>query len=162
MLKRLLILICIGLASVAKAQDVFLSGVKPGKAVISSNKGVLILKNDCLSVKWLSSKNSITIGEFAVRGNKGISLKGVPVFELELKDGTVINSADFQLSTSPKIVQIKGDLKAAKLSEKENGVEILAEFLNAKYGIRVRWEAILKDNANYIRQVLAFIVLKIL
>lgn len=156
MLKRLLILICIGLASGAKAQDVFLSGVKPGKAVVSSNKGVLILKNNCLSVKWLFNKNIVTISEFTTRGNKRMALKGTPVFELELKDGTVINSTDFQLSTSPKTVQIRGDQKAVKLSEKENGVKILAEFLNVKYGIRVKWEAILKDNANYIRQVFGF------
>ncbi|MFB0494935.1 hypothetical protein ABID99_001172 [Mucilaginibacter sp. OAE612] len=43
MLKRLLFLICIGLTSVTKAQDVFLSGVKPGKALVFSTKGALVL-----------------------------------------------------------------------------------------------------------------------
>lgn len=160
MLKKLLFLICIGLTSVSVAQNVFLSGVKPGKAVAFSNNGSLILKNNCLSITWLSDKKIITINDFVAQYNKRISLKGSPVFELELKDGTVINSNDFQLSILPKVVSIKGSMQATKLSDKENGIEITAEFLNVKYGIRVRWEAILKDNANYIRQVFGFHNLK--
>lgn len=156
MLKKLLFLICIGLAGASSAQNVFLSRVKPGKAMAFSSRGVLILKNNCLSVKWLSDKKVITIDDFVTENNERISLKGSPIFELELKDGAVINSADFQISASPKIVQIKGNRGAFKLSEKENGVKILAEFLNVKYGIIVKWQAILKDNSNYIRQVFDF------
>lgn len=160
MLKRLLFLICIGLTSVTKAQDVFLSGVKPGKALAFSTKGALVLKNNCLSVKWLAGNSIIDISESAVQNKKQINLKGSPLFGLEFKDGTVINSADFQLGITPQIVQIKGDPEAVKFSEKEDGVKILAEFLNVKYGIRVKWEAILKDNSNYIRQVFGVFALK--
>jgi hypothetical protein len=155
MLKKLLFLICLGLASASRAQNIFLAEVKPGEAVVLSDKGFVILKNNCLSVKWLTSKKTVTINEFVAQ-HKQIALKGAPIFELELKDGVVINSADFELSTPLKIIQIKGNKEAAKLSEKENGREILAEFLNVKYGIRVKWKAILKDNSNYIRQVFAF------
>jgi hypothetical protein len=160
MLKKLLFLICLSLASVSKAQNIFLSGVKPGKASVLSIKGALVLKNNCISVKWLAGKSIIAISESAVQGKKHINLKGSPLFELEFKDGTVINSADFQLSATPQIVQIKGDPEAVKLSEKEDGVEILAEFLNVKYGVRVKWEAILKNNSNYIRQVFGIHSLK--
>jgi len=156
MLKKLLFLIFIGLTSTSNAQNVFLSGVKPGKAVAFSGKGSLILKNSCLSVKWLTDKKTVTINDFAAPHNKLFSLKGSPLFELELKDGAVLNSADFQLSILPKIVSVKGNLQAAKLAEKENGIAVFAEFLNVKHGIRVRWEAILKDNSNYIRQVFSF------
>lgn len=156
MLKKLLFLILIGLTGAANAQNVFLSGVKPGKAVAFSGKGALILKNSCLSVKWFANKKTVTINEFAAPDNKRISLKGSPLFELELKDGAVLNSADFQLSAFPKIVSVKGNLQAAKLAEKENGMAVFAEFLNVKHGIRVSWEAILKDNSNYIRQVFSF------
>lgn len=156
MLKKLLFLICVSLASTVKAQTVFLSGGKPGRAVASSGRGVLILRNSCLAVKWLSGKKTIAVNEFTAQGNNRISLKGTPLFDLELKDGVIINSADFQLINAPEIIQLKGNHEAVKLSEKENGVEILAEFLNPKYGIRVKWEAILKDNSNYVRQVFSF------
>jgi len=155
MLKKLLFLICLSLASVSKAQNVFLADVKPGKAVAFANKGTVILKNNYLCMRWLAGKKTIAINEFVAQ-HKKISLKGAPIFELELKDGTVINSADFEMSSSLKIVNIKGNSGAVKLSEKENGKEILAGFSNVKYGIRLRWEAILKDNSNYIRQVLTF------
>jgi hypothetical protein len=160
MLKKLLLLICIGSAGAARGQDIFLSGIKPGKALVSSNKGILTLKNNCLSVKWLADKKSVAINEFVAQNNKQITLKGSPMFELELKDGTVINSADFQLSAPPKIMLTKGNPKAVKLSEKENGAAVFAELLNVKYGIRVMWEAILKDNSNYIRQAFNFHSLK--
>lgn len=156
MLKKLLFLICTGLTSVSTAQNIFNSDVKPGKAIAFSNNGALILKNNYISAKWRSDKEMITINEFVVRHNERISLKGSPLFELELKDGVAINSADFKLSTSPKIVHIKGNPGALRLSEKEDGVEISAGFLNIKYGISVKWEAILKDNSNYIRQVFDF------
>ncbi|WP_295721041.1 hypothetical protein [Mucilaginibacter sp.] len=155
MLKKLLFLICLSLASVSRAQNIFLAEVKPGQAAAYADKGSVILKNNCLSVKWLTGKKTITINEFVAQ-HKQVSLKGAPMFELELKEGAVINSADFELSAPLKIVQIKGSKAAAKLSEKENGKEITAEFLNVKYGIRVKWEAILKDNSNYIRQVFFF------
>jgi len=160
MLKKLLLLICIGLPGFSNAQNVFLSGIKPGKALVSSGRGVLTLKNNCLSVKWIADKKSIAINEFVAQKNERITLKGSPMFELELKDGTVINSADFQLSAPPKIILTKGNPKAVKLSEKENGVEVFAELLNVKRGIRVMWEAILKDNSNYIRQAFNFHSLK--
>lgn len=155
MLKKLLFLICLSLTSVSKAQNVFLSDVKPGKAVAIANKGAVILKNNYLSMKWLAGKKTIAINEFVAQ-HKKITLKSAPIFELELKDGTVINSADFELSTPLKIVNIKGNSGAVKLSEKENGKGILAGFLNVKYGIRLSWEAILKDKSNYIRQVFTF------
>jgi hypothetical protein len=160
MLKKLLLLIFIGSTGAARGQDIFLSGIKPGKALVTSNKGILTLKNNCLSVKWLAAKKTIAINEFVAQNNKPITLKGAPMFELELKDGTIISSADFQLKSSPKIILTKGSQKAVKLSEKENGVEVFAELLNVKYGIRVMWEAILKDNSNYIRQAFNFHSLK--
>ncbi len=155
MLKKLLFLICLGLTNVSKAQNIFLADIKPGEAVALADKGSVILKNNSLFVKWLTGKKKVTINEFVAQ-HQQIALKGAPMFELELKEGAVINSDDFELCAPPKIVQIKGNREAVKLSERENGSKVLGEFLNIKYGIHLRWEAILKDNSNYIRQVFAF------
>jgi len=160
MLKKLLILFFTGLSIGSQAQNIFLSGTKPGKAAASTGGGWFTLKNKCLSVKLISGKGTISIGDFSAQHNTPLSLKGSPLFQLELKDGTVISSADFKLAAAPEILKIEGSKQAVKLADKEDGEEITAEFLSEKYGIRVKWEAILKNNSNYIRQVFAFHALK--
>ncbi|QEM10703.1 enterotoxin [Mucilaginibacter rubeus] len=155
MLKKLLFLICLSVAGTAKAQDIFLAGVKPGKAIAIANNGSVILKNNCLFVRWHTGKKAVAIDAF-VAGLKRVDLKGAPMFEMDLKDGVVINSADFELSSALKVINIKGNNEKVKLVQREDGKEISAAFLNVKYGIRVKWSAILKDNSNYIRQVFTF------
>ncbi|MCR8557187.1 hypothetical protein KXD93_06025 [Mucilaginibacter sp. BJC16-A38] len=160
MLKKLLFLFFAGLSIGSQAQSIFLSGAKPGKATASSDNGSFILKNKCLSVKWVSDKSTISIGNFSTQNRGPLSLKGGHLFQLELKDGTVISSADFKLGSVPEILKIEGNKQAVKLADKEDGKEIIVELLSEKYGIRVKWEAILKNNSNYIRQVFTFHALK--
>lgn len=155
MLKKLLFIFCMGPACVSRAQNVFLAGVKANKAIASADKHSFVLKNDCLYAKFVVDGKRLSVNEFTFR-DKQIELKGTPVFELELKDGIVLNSADFELKSPLEIASIKGDKKSVKLAEKENGKEISANLLNVKYGISLKWTAVLKDNSNYIRQVFTF------
>ena len=160
MLKKLLILFLAGLSFRSQAQGIFLSGPKPGKAMASSDNGSFVLKNKCLSIKWVSDETTISIHDFSTQNQAPLFLKGAHLFQLELKDGTVITSADFKLDSAPEILKIEGSKQAVKLTDKVGGKEIVAEFLNEKYGLGVKWEAILKNNSNYIRQVFTFHALK--
>ncbi|SEM85122.1 hypothetical protein SAMN05192574_1011005 [Mucilaginibacter gossypiicola] len=155
MLKKLLFIFCLIFAGVVRAQNVSLKGIETNKALAIADNNTFVLQNNCLHVKFVAEKRRLSASRFTFR-NKQIELKGTPMFELELKDDIILNSADFELKGPLKIVNIKGNNKSVKLAERENGKEISAELLNAKYGISMKWAAILKDNSNYIRQVFTF------
>ncbi|WP_121812236.1 enterotoxin [Mucilaginibacter kameinonensis] len=155
MLKKLLFLFCLGLTGVSRAQNIFLADIKANKAIAIAHNGTVVLKNSYLYAKFIVDKKRLYANEFSFR-DKQIDLKVAPIFELKLEDSIILNSADFELRSPLKIVNVNGDKKSIKLAERESGKEVSADLLNAEYGIRVKWTAILKDNSNYIRQVFKF------
>lgn len=133
-------------------------GVKPGLARISALGNVTTLQNGVLSLSFQNSNNKLTMVKLNdIQGHEQLSLKGVPLFKVTLTNGEVINSDEFALIGKPKIVAIAADAdQNVSLARKSAGKKYVADFDNAKLGLKVHWEASLRNNSNYVRQEFAY------
>lgn len=154
MIKKLIFFVLFSTAGGLNAQSIYYSGTKPGVARVRHENQSFVLKNNCLALRWSSERKSLRPVVFAdLQSSKSIAVNGAPLFEVVLKDGTMLSSADFQLIAQPEIVSLKPDVRSAVLSGKEGGKGIAARFRNTKYGITVDWQASLKNGSNYVNQL---------
>jgi hypothetical protein len=133
-------------------------GKDPGDAVLNQlEKGHLILENEALKIKFISNGQTISINRFEDKNtNEKIDLENVPVFELWLLDNNQINSNNFTLIKPPAFSNVDGDINALKYANKLSGKKYSADFINENLGLKVHWEAQLRDGSNYVQQVLTF------
>jgi hypothetical protein len=124
-----------------------------GVANISASETLWKLENKSLIAEW--SVNNHVVKAQSIRNketNQIIRWNNNPWFAVMLKDGERLTSNDFKLTTVPIVQKIEGQSKAIKLSDRYNGRKLIADFYCNKIGLKLHWEAILKDESNYIRQ----------
>ena len=133
-------------------------GDLPGKALIAvSGDKELILENSLLKIRFsVESKHLIITGFYDKKS--GISLLREPVllFELKTADGRIIPADEFTLLRNPVTTGIEGNSASTVFAERQDGKKYSAELEEKKSGIKVHWEAHLRDGSNYIRQIFRF------
>lgn len=133
-------------------------GVEPGKAIVEiSGEGQMIMSNNLLKLEFESVDSKILIKSFEDKINqKKLSFTDHPLFELILEDNSIINSNEFEMINPPAISDIKGEPTSVSYINRLEGQKFSADFENKKIGLKVRWEAHLRDGSNYIRQIFSF------
>jgi hypothetical protein len=119
-----------------------------------------------VSGSWTMANNAIAARLESKEGRLSlVSLKNLLIgeelkwtdsnlFTIHLK-GTSVPSSAMKLLKEPDVRSLKGEAKAAKLSERISGKALVAEFDDTDTGLHVIWRAILKDGSNYVRQEIA-------
>jgi len=124
-----------------------------GRANIRTSKTLWQIENKSLIAEWTVKNNVVKAQIFRNKEtNQIIKWSNSPWFAVLLKDGKQLTSNDFILTSVPSIQKIKGQLKAVKLSDRYKGQKLTADFYCDQVGLKLHWEAILKDESNYIRQ----------
>jgi hypothetical protein len=138
--------------------QVFYPGDQPGKAVIDElSKNQIVLGNKLIGLGISVKGSNLFINSFTDKvSNEELRIKALPVFELTLQDGSILSSDDFNLTQKEILPIADEDLKKAANGNSLPGKKLKADFVNKEHNLNVHWEIILRDDANYIRQVFTF------
>jgi hypothetical protein len=75
-------------------------------------------------------------------------------FALTLKDGTVLDAAEFHLQGDVHAVALPVDAKASRLVEHFPGQAVAGRFLGPRGHIAVDWKLLQRDGSDYLREVI--------
>jgi len=159
--KRILILlICVISTINFSIAQISYPGDVPGAATFKKlSAKVIVLENNVIKMKFVNDGKGITIEGFEdKKAHEQLKIDNTALFELTLADNSVISSKEFTLLNPPATSNIIPYPHAVTYAERLGGKKYEADFENEKLGLRVHWEADLRDGANYIRQVFTFTV----
>jgi hypothetical protein len=143
--------------SLAESQALY-PGIQPGKAVIKElPNDQIILENNDLGFGISLKGNTLILKSFTDKSSKEeLVLKSFPLFELALQDGKILTADNFKITHKEILPIASEDLKMPADGNPLPGKKIRIDFTNHENNLDVHWEIILRDNANYIRQVFTF------
>ena len=124
----------------------------PGPANAAISRDSFSLFNSALKISW-----RIADGRF--RGNrfenllirKVLSAQPTP-FVLLLADGHVISASDMRMTSGPSVRDLSVQAAASRHADRLPGKAVVVELEDDAGTIRATWQAILRDDSNYIRQ----------
>lgn len=133
-------------------------GIDPGQASVKTLQGRnVMLENNLLRMEFSNDGEKINIQGFEDKvTHERLKTEGFPLFELILRDSSVITSDDFILINSAVTATLTGNPAATTYAERQSGKKYTAELENQKTGMHVNWEADLMDGSNYVRQIFSF------
>jgi len=127
-------------------------GPAPGKAEATIADGKLQLENAVLAVRWEVKDGRLLPLGITDKQSRIATPKGGELFCLVLADGKTIRASDFALATKQGAGPI--DQTGAREIAPPGGKGFAATFVSRDGMLRVRWQAVLRDGANYARQEL--------
>ena len=138
------IIIFLSLLQPTFAQPWFFSkNIGNAKATIKSD--AISLGNNVLNCEWVLKGNSIHADIFKNKlTNTHVQWNNTDWFYVQLHDGTMLKSADFELVGTIVSQAVKANKKAIKKSESFAGKSIVAELIHRQSGLKIRWKSILK------------------
>jgi len=117
----------------------------------------LVVENNCLSVRWMEKDKKIVSAVFTDKLlQHSVHFGKEDLFRVVLKNGKTIGSESFRLRGSPEFSVVEGIPNAVKAAERLPAKKITAQLFNQEYGISLRWEVLLRDSTNYVRQLFSF------
>ena len=148
LITRLLVLSSLLLSNIVEANDIFPSTTKPGIAIGSINSNKLILENNVLKAGW-----EIVDGElkYSNLNNKleinSLDLTLLPIFIID-----DLTSSDFIVQGEPVVVDLKPSSELPRASMNMRGKQLAVNLFCENKGLKVLWQAELRDGSNYVRQ----------
>lgn len=133
-------------------------GDDPGSAIVKKMApDMIILENHAIRLTFNDNGGRITIKGFEDKQTKeSIKFIDAPLFELTVNDSTVITSNDFNLVGVPSISRLIVDPNSAKYADRLPGKKVSADIVSQKLGLKVHWEASLRNGSNYAQQEFTF------
>ncbi len=127
-------------------------GVEPGPARAWSSNGIAGLGNRALSATWYIAEDRLRSGWFRdEQAGRALVLTG-EVFQIVLQDGTRCRASELRMSSAPTITELPPQPAAARLARQIPGRRIEIAMTTADGRLGVRWQAMILNSANYIRQ----------
>jgi hypothetical protein len=144
----------IGFTSVVKTQVLY-PGVQPGSSTIKENSNnQIVIDNTILSLEIALKNEKAAITRFTDKISKlNLTLADAPVFELILDNGILLSSDDFSLIHHEIKPTAEEDNPRPYLRNSLHGNKFSADLENRENNIKIHWEIILRDDANYVRQI---------
>jgi len=81
---------------------------------------------------------------------------GTDLFSLELTNGAVLDSREFELIGQPRIAPLPVNPNASRCAERLPGRELVADLASADGNLQVTWHVILRGGSRYLRQQVIF------
>ncbi|MEI6779700.1 MAG: alpha-galactosidase [Verrucomicrobiota bacterium] len=129
-------------------------GPPPGPPAAEVTGHRVRLQNQVLSAEWRVDGKTLRMTEFVNRiSGERVTGNSQELFAIAAPPLT-LKSSDFTLEDSPKVVEVRPEPKAARVSERSAGRAIVARLLHAGSGVVVEWRGELRANSHYVRQVL--------
>lgn len=154
----ILIILCAFCSFFPVESQIAYPGIQPGQALIKGNLNkLIILENSVIRVKLFNNGKNISMKSITDKTSKEeIKIKDMPLFELTLQDGNILTSSDFSMEDAEIIPTAVQEIGIGNANNVLPGKKIRATFTNKALSMQVFWEMILRDEANYIRQIFTF------
>jgi len=112
----------------------------------------LTLSNPAVSATW-SVRNGVIHWQSLTNRFTGVTLRidGNP-FELVPKEGPVLRSSDLKIIAEPAIEEIPNSATSSRAADRLPARQIHIELQDTSANLRVTWKAMLREDANYVRQ----------
>ena len=118
----------------------------------TSNQDSFTLSNHAISATWSLRGGSLRWQSLTNHYTGAQLSLDESVFVLLPKEGPALHSADFKIVEAPVQRDIPAAPTSARAADRLPGREVRIELEDSSAQIRVLWKAILREDANYIRQ----------
>lgn len=139
------------LAAPALALD--FPGPPPGKAHATLDGGKLVMANN--AIEAVVNLRGEHLGLAEVRDRRAgttHTLNSSEAFTIELADGTRLPASELTRTGEPVLKPIPANPKAVRLAEHFTGWKASVRFTALDGALQIRWEILLRDGSNYLRQ----------
>ncbi|MCD4726461.1 MAG: hypothetical protein K8R46_02280 [Pirellulales bacterium] len=127
-------------------------GPAPGVATAAVEANVLRLENDVLAVEWQSTDGHLRPHDVEDKQSKIKTPPGGELFELVLADGKTIRASELTIAGRLVCEDVAADADALRAGDRFAGKRIVATLTDKDGALLVRWQAVLRNGANYVRQ----------
>ena len=127
-------------------------GPAPGAAKAAIEADVLRLENNVLAVEWTLADGLMHPGGVEDKQAKVKTPGGGELFQLVTADGKTIPASALTLTGAPRVEDLAADPGVIRVGDHFRGKRIVAVLADKDGALRVRWQAVLRDGANYVRQ----------
>jgi len=129
-------------------------GSPPGKPRVSCQQGVIRVQNNALSLKWGLGQRGLRLLSVEDRQSRySLECRG-ELFRIILSDGRSYPASAFRPEGEPRLRALDPKPEAARLAARISGRSVEIDLRSRDGFLRARWRALLRDNANYVRQEL--------
>jgi hypothetical protein len=128
-----------------------LSAALSASAAEGRGTGRYELRGQRLTARFQVANGSIKVAEIEDRRSRAKLLPG-EAFSLQLRDGRVIAASQLRMNAAPVEEQIAPNPSAARQAERVAGRKLCADLSTQDNSLAVHWCAVLRNNANYVRQ----------
>jgi len=138
--------------AIAQQQNAVYLRPDPGTAEASLSTNSAQLANSAIRATW--RLNNGHIGGLVLRDRIGTQelFSAGDAFVLILADGSVIRSAQLQLTHAPAMQPLAAAAGASRLADRIPGKSITAELSDGDGTLKIDWRIDLRDGSNYVRQ----------
>ena len=133
-------------------------GPEPGPAKGRVDQGRLVLENEVLAAGWTISAGRMTPGYVTNKlATDTLQLHGSECFQVVLADSPlssvrIVKASELTLMGEPELTALEPDGRSTRLADKSGGRRIVVRMTLAGGNLEIRWEAVLRDGSNYVRQ----------
>ncbi len=145
----------LALAAVARAIE--LPVAQPGRAVATLDAAHLMMENAVLRARWDLSLGKPRLVEVIDRAAGTRLSCDSDLFRIRLADGTEILPGSLRPASETTVEPITPRPDAVRLAERSAGWRALLELATEDGRTRMRWQAVLRDDSNYVRQEVALL-----
>ncbi len=135
---------------------IVLTSLEPSQGSATSKPApsadLVTLSNDAISATWSLRGGTLRWQSLVNHFTKATLSLDSSVFELLPKEGPVLSSSDFKIVGAPVLRDIPPSPSSSKAADRLPAREVRIELVDPSQQIRVIWKAILREDANYIRQ----------
>ena len=144
------VLVCLLCGPICSAVEY--PGPVPGAAKAAIENNLLRLENNILAVEWRIDAGHLLPNSVEDKQSKIKTPVGGELFELVFADGKTIPTSEMTIEGWPVCEEIAADPNALRAGDHFTGKRITATLTDKNGTLRVRWQAVLRDGANYVRQ----------
>jgi hypothetical protein len=112
----------------------------------------LTLSTSAISATWSTQNGSLRWASLINRFTGRVLSMDASVFELVPKEGPVVRSADMRIESGPTVEDVSASPTATRAADRVPGRQLHAELEDASGAVHVVWKAILRIDANYVRE----------
>jgi hypothetical protein len=137
----------------ADADTINFPGPDPGQATPVAEDGRLTLENAVISASWRLADIGLRIVAIADRLSAQSIASPGEAFVFNLGDGRAVKASQMKVVGPPRVQPVKAQPDALCVSQRADGIQISVDMADKDDEFRVEWRAVLRNGANYIRQI---------
>ncbi len=149
--------VLVGLSTVcagAATAGTLLPGAAPGPAKLTKQADAVILTNRLLTCTWKSTPDAAHRPQIAIGQTDTLPVGDAEPFTIVLKDGTTLRASQLQPQGPLETTPLPSQTDAVRAALRSPGFEAAIRLVSPDGRVHARWAVVLRDEANYLQQVL--------